>query len=138
MSGHSSTKALHWFPITPRDSLHPGHPVLMFFEYCQAWVLIPNPSLRSLRNLPTHSLSFYPAFPVQHGMSRARDAEQRRTKTVANKEAFWQKKQKQVVKDSPSQPEQCCAESFVPLIHTFASTISAAVNSGKLFVIHID
>lgn len=63
MSGHSSTKALHWFPITPHDSLHPGHPVLMFFEYCQAWVLIPNPSLRSLRNLPTHSLSFYPAFP---------------------------------------------------------------------------
>ena len=37
---------------------------------------------------------------------------------MADKEAFWQKKQKQVVKDSPSQPEQCCAESFVPLIHT--------------------
>lgn len=65
-------------PLLSHDSLRPGHPVLMFFRYCQAWVLIPNPSLRSLRILPAHYLSFYPVF--RHGMSRARDAEQRTTK----------------------------------------------------------
>lgn len=97
MSGHSSTKAPHWFLITPHDSLHAAQPVLMLFKCCQAWVLIPNPSLSSLRILPTHYLSFYPFFNMQPGMSRARDAEQRRTKEMANKEAFWQKKQKQVV-----------------------------------------
>lgn len=62
MSGHSSTKAPHWFLIIPHDSLHASQPVLMLFKCCQAWVLTPNPSLRSLRILPTHYLSFYPVF----------------------------------------------------------------------------
>ena len=131
MSGHSSTKALLCFLMTPcipgtlswRSSGTARHGFLSQIpHYEDSEFFLPTTWASTL---------FFNMECQGPGMQN------KEGQKVANKEVFWQKKQKQAVKGFSFPTGEVLQWVFCSLIHTFSSTVNAADNSGRLFVIHI-